>query len=74
MTIQAKIERFLDGYFITLRDDNSERGIICMVWGDDYTVKIFKTYGYEITIRKNSQIISVLDVDDYTCETWKKEA
>ena len=70
MTIQAKIERLLDRYHIILRDDNRERRIICMVWGHDYSVKKDR-YGYEITIRKNGQIISVLDVDDYTCKPWK---
>ena len=69
--ITAKIGNYIDGYHVIVRDGERIRSLISQAFGDDYNVRR-KFSQYEIRIKKNGVTTCYFDVDDYTCETWKK--
>lgn len=70
--ITAQIKKDRGGLYVVVRDPQAIKSLICILYGDNYTVRRTILSQYEIIVRRNSRITGILDVDDYTCETWKK--
>ena len=76
MTIRAKIKNsHAEEYYISITDKDKYGRLIQLVggiWGDDYNVVSGIISNYQITVKKNGEMIAQIDVDDYTCLTWKE--
>lgn len=70
--ITAQIKKDRDGIHVIVRAPQEIISLICFLYGDNYTVRRTMLSQYEIIVRRNSRITGILDVDDYTCKTWKK--